>query len=461
MIQAQSGPQLEFLASPADIAIYGGAAGAGKSYALLLCPIPYLSVSGFNAAIFRRNTGDLLKGGGLWDESHGLYPQLGGMSRETPQIEWRFPSGSVVQFAHLDDERTKFKWQGSQVCMIGFDELAGEAGFTESQFWYMLSRNRSTCGVKPRVRATTNPEADSWVSRLIEWWIDQDTGYAIPERGARVRFFIRDGDELVWGNTPDDLADYRLESGLPIPPTSLTFIPASWRDNRIMLESDPGYETRLSVLPSVERAQLRDGNWMVRPAAGDYFKREWVSEKLVDRAPDGLRLVRGWDLAATRPRPGTDPDWTCGTKMGVDKEGAFFVVDHVYDRGDAAWVENFVRGVAERDGHSCEVAMPEDPGQAGKGQTLAYTRKLAGFSVRFWPVSGDKVTRFKPFSAQVGNGNVYVVRGDWNERWFRELENFPPPKRQGHDDDADSTATAFSALARRSAKVSQGTYSYL
>ena len=457
MIEAQPGPQSEFLASPADIAIFGGSAGSGKSYALLLCPIPYLSVPGFNAALFRRNTGDLLRPGGMWEESHGLYPQLDGMSRETPQIEWRFPAPSIVQFAHLDDEKTMFKWQGSQVCLIGFDELTS---YLEKQFWYMLSRNRSTCGVRPRIRATTNPEADSWVARLIEWWIDQDTGFAIPERGARIRFFVRLGDELFWGNTPDDLAEYRDESGKPIPPTSLTFIPASWRDNKILLANDPNYEARLWGLQSVERAQLKDGNWLVRPAAGDYFQRKWVADHMLDNRPDGLRMARGWDLAATKPRPGRDPDWTCGTLMGASPEKRYCVADHVFDRLSPSGVEDMILATAQKDGTAVDIEIPQDPGQAGVSQTLSLTRKLAGFNVRFRPATGDKVTRFKPFSAQAENGNVDVVRGPWNDRWFRELENFPPPTRHGHDDDADATATAFDALVRRAPSASMSTYSY-
>ena len=82
--------------------------------------------------------------------------------------------------------------------MIGFDELTH---FSRSQFLYMLSRNRSTCGVRPYMRATTNPDADSWVADFIAWWIDQDTGLAIPERSGVVRYFTTISDEVIWGDS--------------------------------------------------------------------------------------------------------------------------------------------------------------------------------------------------------------------------------------------------------------------
>lgn len=69
----------------------------------------------------------------------------------------------------------------------------------------MMSRNRSTCGVRPYIRATCNPDADSWVAELIAWWIDQDTGYPIPERSGRIRYFIRYDDKMIWGDTRQEL----------------------------------------------------------------------------------------------------------------------------------------------------------------------------------------------------------------------------------------------------------------
>lgn len=439
---------MAFLASPADIAIYGGSAGGGKTWALLLDPLRYVSNPQFGGVFFRRSTVQIRNEGGLWDESANLYPLLGAKPKEHV-LTWSFPSGSAITFAHLEHEKTKFNWQGSQIAWLGFDELTH---FSESQFFYMLSRNRSMSGVRPCIRATCNPDADSWVARFISWWIDQSTGLAIPERSGVLRYFVRIGDAIHWADRPEDLAHFTQDdedgNPQPIPPKSVTFIAASLRDNKALMAANPEYLASLMALPTVDRERLLGGNWKIRPSAGLYFKREWV--ETVNAAPAGLRAVRGWDLAATPKTASNDPDWTTGTKIGV-KDGVFYVLDHVFGQWGPSDVNRAIKNTASQDGYSVAIDLPQDPGQAGKAQVQQLTQMLVGYNVRSRPVTGDKVTRFSGFSAQAEAGNVRVVRGPWNERWLSELENFPP--ETGHDDDADSTAQAFNALARPQAST--------
>lgn len=322
-----------------------------------------------------------------------------------------------------------------------FDELTH---FSRKQFFYMLSRNRSTCGIKPYVRATTNPDADSWVADLISWWIDQDTGLPIPERSGLQRYFVRVGDSLVWGDDPKELQERHPGAE----PKSLTFISAKLEDNAILVAADPGYRANLLALDNVERERLLGGNWKIRPSAGLYFQRGWC--EIVDAVPAGVALwARGWDLAATEKTSTNDPDWTAGTKIGKLPDGRYIVADHVRLRGGPHEVERLVRNTAVADGHGCHIAGPQDPGQAGKAQVTTYSRLLAGYPVFFKPVNGDKITRFAGFSAQAKAGNVLVLRGRWNEDWFTSLESFPP-EGSGHDDDADATAEAFNYLVRHS-----------
>jgi hypothetical protein len=164
----------------------------------------------FGAVFFRRTTVQIRNEGGLWDESAKLYPAIGGNPAEHV-LTWKFPSGAAVTFAHLEHDKTVNGWQGSQIPLICFDELCH---FSAKQFWYMLSRNRSMCGVKPYIRATCNPDADSWVAEFIAWWIDQDTGLAIPERAGVLRWFVRVGDDLKWSDRPEGLAQYQHKAGL-------------------------------------------------------------------------------------------------------------------------------------------------------------------------------------------------------------------------------------------------------
>lgn len=454
VIRPQAGPQTAFLASAADIAIYGGSAGGGKTWALLMEPLRHVANPQFGAVFFRRTLVQVRNEGGLWDESEKLYPNLQAKPRSAPDLSWTFPSGASVSFAHLEHEKSASNWQGSQIPLICFDELTH---FTAKQFWYLLSRNRSMSGVRPYVRATCNPDADSWVAQFIAWWIDQTTGLAIPERAGVLRWFIRLGDAIIWADSPEELAHYTdPTSGNPIPPKSVTFIPAKLTDNAALMAADPGYMANLMALPTVERERLLGGNWKIRPAAGLYFRREWCA--VVDAVPYNIRWVRGWDLAGTPKTESNDPDWTCGTKIGKTPDGMYFVADHRRDRTSPAGVERMIKNTADSDGKSVEVSLPQDPGQAGKSQIATLTKLLAGFNVRASPESGDKITRFSGFSAQAEAGNVYVLRAPWNEIWFSELEGFP---EGAHDDDADSTSRAFNALLDsqgRAAVVETGFY---
>ena len=188
-------------------------------------------------------------------------------------------------------------------------------------------------------------------------------------------------------------------------------------------------------------ARLLGGNWKIRPAAGMYFKRSWLPEFL-DAAPVDAHWCRGWDLASTVKTAENDPDWTCGTLIGMTPDKRIIVADHLYDRLSPNGVERLMRATAETDGHRVEIDFPQDPGQAGKSQAAALSKMLMGYSVHHSPETGDKETRFSPFSAQAEAGNVYVVRGPWNERWITSLENFP----ESGKDDADSTSRAFTRL---------------
>jgi hypothetical protein len=150
-ISPQPRPQTEFLRTPADICVYGGAAGGGKTVGLILEPLRYVSrVPGFTAVFFRRTTPQVTNPGGLWDESLNLYPRFGGVPHHRGH-EWRWPRAGKIKFSHLRLHTTVYDWQGAQITLICFDELTH---FTAHQFYYMVSRNRSTCGVRPYIRAT-------------------------------------------------------------------------------------------------------------------------------------------------------------------------------------------------------------------------------------------------------------------------------------------------------------------
>ena len=110
-LRPQEGPQEAFLSSPADIVIYGGSAGGGKTYALLMEPLRHINNPGFGAVIFRRESTQITNEGGLWDTAATIYPPLGGQPRVTPKMLYRWPSGAKVGFGHLNAELSVLDWQ--------------------------------------------------------------------------------------------------------------------------------------------------------------------------------------------------------------------------------------------------------------------------------------------------------------------------------------------------------------
>lgn len=273
MIKPQPGAQETFLSSPADIAIYGGAAGGGKSYMLLMEPTRHFKNAKLAGVIFRRETPQITNPGGLWDTSQEIYSLCNGRPVQH-RHKWTFASGATMQFSHLQYEKDKESWQGSQIPYIAFDELCH---FTKTQFFYFFSRNRSTSGIRGYMRASCNPDPDSWVAKFISWWIDEETGLPIPERSGVIRYLVVFSGDEYWFDTLAEAYEFAQTSGLLVDAgvddmdlrpedliKSVTFINSTIKDNQILIKKDPGYLGSLLALPPEERAMLLEGNWKFR-----------------------------------------------------------------------------------------------------------------------------------------------------------------------------------------------------
>jgi hypothetical protein len=343
VIRPQPGPQEAFLASSADIVIYGGAAGGGKSFGLLLEPLRHSQNPKFGGVIFRRTSPQLTGAGSLWEEAQGLYRPLG--ARMTQDPLWvTFPSGAFMQFLHLQHAGDVHDHQGKQYAYIGFDELTH---FEESQFWYMVSRMRTTSGVRSYMRCTTNPDPDSFVKQLILWWLDDEGEYARPERSGIVRWFIRDDDTLQWADSREELLPFCQPGQEPV---SITFIAANLDDNKELLAKDPGYRGRLFSMPKVERERLLRGNWKIRASIGDYYTDEnfelrWTPETL----PHELQIYAASDFAVSEKKKTNDPDYTEHGFFGIGPDEKIYVLDWWYGRTKSdVWVDKLLDLVASR-----------------------------------------------------------------------------------------------------------------
>lgn len=426
-IAAQEGAQTRFLQCKADYAIYGGAAGGGKSYAIVLDALRGVCDPGFSAVLFRRTYRQLELPGGLIDRARLIYSPLKEGKFNGSKYEWWFPSGAKIVFRHLQHEANIYDYQGSEFTLIAFDELTH---FPETAWDYLASRSRAPSSIfRPYMRATTNPDADSWVAQLIAWWIDDATGFPLQERAGVIRWFVRVDGDTIWANDPDDLGKYDAM------PRSFTFIPAKLSDNPALTEGDPTYLAALQAMHPVERARLLDGNWKVRFSAGKYFQREWF--KVADEIPRDLTLCRFWDIAATDASVSKQACYTAGVLMGSDGENTY-VLDVIAEQFSPDRVIHLMKSTAEQDGHDVAVRWEKQPAAAGKFLDNQLLELLDGYDATWQTVKGQKTQRAIPFATDAANGKVYIKFAEWNDRYLNWLVAFP-------DDGADVTDASSGA----------------
>jgi predicted phage terminase large subunit-like protein len=437
LYEPQTGPQTDFHACSADIVIYGGGAGGGKTYAVLGEPFYHYDNPKFGAVIFRKTNKEIENVGGLYSKSEEMYLPANG---RPSGLSWYFPSGAHVQLSGMEHDKDRFHWQGTDIDLIEWDELTH---FSATQFWYVtLSRGRSRGLATPYTRATCNPDPDSFVRQLIDWWIGPD-GYPIPARAGKVRAFMRHSDDsLEWFNSKKE-AFKKYGTGPEVRPLTLAFIPAKVTDNKILMARDPGYYANLMAMPFVDRERLLRGNWNVRPQPGNFFKREWF--EIIDAIPaQWKRQVRFWDTAATKPSvTNHDPDWTRGLKIASYPDGTFLVVDMRSARDTPRNIDVLMKNTAIQDGYGCLQMRQQDPGSAGKAEIENFNKLMAGFQYKSLIFSRDKQTRAKAASSAAEAKTIKVLRGPWNEDFFRELENFPGG---AHDDIVDCLSGGYNEL---------------
>ena len=411
VLQPQPGFQEKFLNSDADITIGGGSAGAGKSFALLLAPIMILAnppkgvdTSKYTAVYFRRTSPEITAQGGIWDESKKIYGEFNAKPL-THRRKWEFASGATIAFSHMQYEGDKEKHKSAQYNHIYFDELTT---FTEGQFFYMLSRNRSMSGARPRIFATTNPQRSGWVKQLIAWWLYPDDyevpqlqGKPIPERAGRVRFFIRINDTLVWANTAQELYNQnkeffqRVNDGISPREKmkSITFVPGKITDNKKLLEVNPGYVGNLMALSKQDKEMLLDGSWKYDDdgqglfnsvAVDEAFTNDWISggsryisadiafegsDKYVIMIWEGLRVISIEEYDKSTPKQVLQYIRRAATRYGVPTNQI------VYD-GDGAghFLSSFLKNGYRFMNGSSPIKPPAKPSdkKGPKVQDIAY-----------------------------------------------------------------------------------------
>jgi len=188
------------------------------------------------------------------------------------------------------------------------------------------------------------------------------------------------------------------------------------------------------------------------PPGGGMFKVDNFS--IIDTLPydpgsEKCRTVRYWDKAGTDRSKNKNAAYTCGVKMTKIGKGshAKLVIEDV-KRGQWATEkrEHIIRSTAEADGHHVGIFHEQEPGSGGKDSAKATTTNLMGFTAKPDRPSGNKVYRADPYSVQVNNGNVILMRGSWNTEFVEEHRFFPNSKFK---DQVDAASGAFSKLTAK------------
>lgn len=276
--------QVVFMARAEDEGLYGGAAGGGKSEALIVEALRQVNIPHYKGLILRKTYPQLRE---LIDKSLGYYPRAfpGARYNDSKHI-WTFPSGAKIVFGSMQHATDKTQYQGHAYDYIAFDELTH---FTWDEYSYLFSRNRANGpGTRVYMRATANPGGvgHGWVKeRFIT---AQTPGTTIWEQ-VKIKY-------------PDGHTEKRLKSRI--------FVPSTVFDNQIQLKNDPGYLTKLASMPEAERRAYLYGDWDT--FAGQVFC-EWRNDpdRYVDRVnthvinpfviPQGWRVYRAFDWGYSKP----------------------------------------------------------------------------------------------------------------------------------------------------------------
>jgi len=314
-----------------------------------------------------------------------------------------------------------------------------------------------------------NPDPDSWLYPLIEWYLLED-GLPDPKKDGVLRYYVKSGGEFKWSDNEQDLIDKYSTKRSKARPISFTFISSTIYDNPICIAENPDYLDFLEGLNEVDRQRLLLGNWKIRPKGSNYFAREDLSK--ADRIPRNAICCRGWDKASTYPSDiNPQPDYTACTKMYKTRDGNFYISGEFHDknhdeqqpevygrfRHKPGARDNIIKDQAIYDGPDCKIILPCDPGAHGVAEYIESAKKLStdGFVVKKDPAANgsSKLQKYSPFSAAVENGFVWIVESTFPnkatlEAFYTEHEAFDGERssRTRKDDWPDSTATAFNFL---------------
>lgn len=388
--------------------MFGGAAGGGKTIAMLAAALLYVDKPSYRALILRRTYADLALPGAPMDIADQWLHGTDAKRKEAGK-EWHFPSGAKIVFGYMSTDGDRYRYQSSRFDFIGFDEASQ---FTETQLRYLFTRLRQdkvNSEVPLRMRLASNP-------------------------GGASHIYLKD-------RYVKPLAPTNTEEAMTA--RQRVFIPANLSDNP-HLDVD-AYRDMLAELDPYTRAQMEHGNWDAEPTGGYFDIRTLVAvpEHKSNGNWDRAVMCRAWDLAASGVG-----DYAVGTKLAYDRRtGLWRIMDVVRIQADPLLLEKTMRATAEKDGRGLTQVIEQELGSAGKlAMRDIRQRWLMGYPTAATPASGDKLTRARLPASLIAAGDVEMAPGRWNDDFLGELLSFPSGK---YDDQVDSLGHAFAWVVKQ------------
>jgi len=445
-LEPQPGPQTSFLTSQAQMVVFGGQAGGGKSYGLILAALNLcLKYADFRCLMLRK----MLRSGvmSIWEEMVGIcadWPEVKQVHRSAFRIY--FANGSSIQLGHLQKPDSFRSWQGGQFQAVLFDEIA--EGFTEREVTFLAwSRARGMSSGPALVRATCNPSSTSFIRKYVGPWVIKDhPRYPTPHN--QWLYFVRQqpSDDIVFYDHPDEAPENTA-------PMSLTFIGSTLRDNPKLLEANPHYEAQLRALPHVDYRQQGMGDWDIVEGGGAVLKRKWISVWTpADLPQDELPVkVYAWDTAGRvsdlkAPKGQDRGDYTVGMLAHYYPDSERFVVMEVWRvRIPVGELQPAIVARARDLGPEVHIALEQEPGSQAAAMLAHMVRnELTEYQVTIYKPQVDKVSRAALLSSLASNGRVAIMDGPYRDTVLDEWHLFP----EGPYDDTVDAATLALNTAR-------------
>tara|TARA_B100000427_G_scaffold46011_1_gene34107 strand:- start:239 stop:1927 length:1689 start_codon:yes stop_codon:yes gene_type:complete len=417
------GPQTEFLAAPERDVLYGGAAGGGKSYALLADALRYAHNPNHRGLLLRRTLGELTE---LIDKSRQLYMKAfpEAVFKESKST-WIFPSGATILFSYLDRDTDVTRYQGQSFNWIAIDEITH---YPTPYVWeYLRSRLRTTDqSIIPYMRCTANPGG------VGGWWIKKM--YIDPTK-SNTPFWARDVETnriLRYGSSNAEKA------GKPL--FQRRFIPARLTDNPYLMASGE-YEAMLNSLPEVERRRLLEGDWDVTDGAAfaEFDRGRHVVEPF--EIPRSWSRIRAADYGYSSP--------SCVLWGAIDFDGNLWIYRELYGKGFTG--EQLAERILELeyDDPTIQTAVLDESCFSRTGHGLSIAESMNRLNLRFMASNRDRLAGKIEMHKRLGDNDLDEPRlRIFNncKHLIRTLPTLPLSKTNPEDVDTKADDHAYDAL---------------